>query len=103
MTADRDLRRVLLAASPNEASTLRALFSRPELLRWTLLDADSLERAHFILQHDVLDALLLDESLGHHGDHELEWVLSQDSTPVVLLVTPTVELLTAALDLGATL
>src|SRR5262245_17674059 len=100
MTVERDGQRVLLAASIPQVPTLRQLFTHPTLGHWQVSQADSLERSRFQLQHDSWDILLLDES-AWEGDLEgLAWVLSRDGTRVVLLLTPTPEVLTVALQGG---
>src|SRR5262245_23574302 len=103
MTVERNSRRLLLAANASQTLILRNLLSGPELRHWQVVDAHSLEQAHFVLQHDGFDALLVDESLWQQGEDGLAWVLEHDETPAVLLITPTAELLTTVLEAGASL
>jgi diguanylate cyclase (GGDEF)-like protein len=86
MVLDMERKRVLLAARPAETPSILALFGRPPLENWEVLDADSLERAHFIMQHTACDALLVDESVRHMATtNDLEWLAKHQEMPTLLL------------------
>jgi diguanylate cyclase (GGDEF)-like protein len=99
MTADLPFRRVLLAACTT-AAELRTPFADAALAGWQVAEADTWERAHFLLHHDACDVLLVDESLGL-GSEGLAWLSGPRETPVVQLTRPTAECAAAALTGGA--
>jgi diguanylate cyclase (GGDEF)-like protein len=76
-------RRVLLAAEAGERSAFRQLFQAEPLHNWEVVEADSLERARFLLQLDPCDVLLLDGGLYRGG--ELSWLAGQRRAPVLFL------------------
>jgi diguanylate cyclase (GGDEF)-like protein len=81
-----DRQQVLLAAANAEGSWIRSQFTRPPLDQWDLLDAETLERVRFLLQHNACDALLVDESLqGHQTGGGLAWLVKACKGPVVYL------------------
>jgi diguanylate cyclase (GGDEF)-like protein len=100
MTNGLPFRRVLLAASDEGCGSLREPFTDEALAGWQLAEADSWERAHFVLHHDTCDALLLDESLGLDAEG-LAWLAGPRETPAVLLTRPEADIVTAALEGGA--
>src|SRR5439155_14718596 len=63
MPVDVERRRVLMAARQSEAAELHDLFAQTALKTWDVLEADSFERARFLLQYNPCDVLLVDESL----------------------------------------
>jgi GGDEF domain-containing protein len=101
MTADLERRRVLLAASAAARDTLQVPFSHEALRGWDAFTADSCERARFLVQHDLCDVLLLDESLCEDEARAgLAWLAGQHDAPVLLLSRPDPGLITAALQHG---
>lgn len=101
MASDFDRRRVLVAAAAPERSLLAESFRGEALEDWEALEADSFERARFILQHDACDVLLVDESLYRREEQEgLTWLTTQRDAPVVFLAKPAPEIITPALDAG---
>ncbi len=102
MAVDVERRRVLLVAATAERARLRSLFDQEVLHEWEALEADSFERARFILQHDVCcDVLLVDESLYRHDDSEgLSWLAAQREAPVVFLAGAAPETIIDVLERG---
>jgi diguanylate cyclase (GGDEF)-like protein len=98
-----DRQQVLLAAANEEGTQLRLQFSRPPLDHWDLLDADTLDRVRFLLQHNACDALLVDESLqAHQAAEGLAWLVKSSKAPVVYLSGRHPEVAAAALSQGVT-
>ncbi len=95
-------RRVLLAAAEPARGECRPLFHNEILRDWDVIEADSLERARFLLQLDPCDVLLLDCSLyrGGGGD-DLSWLASQRRAPVLFLGDSNPETIADALRHGA--
>jgi diguanylate cyclase (GGDEF)-like protein len=86
-------RRVLLAAEESARAEFRELFLAEVLRGWEMIEADSLERARFVLQLDPCDVLLLDASLYRGGaDEDLSWLVGQRRAPVVFLADAEAEL-----------
>jgi diguanylate cyclase (GGDEF)-like protein len=77
-------RRVLVAASEAARLEYRSLFQSEVLCEWEALEADSLERARFLLQLDPSEVLLLDGSLYRDGE-ELAWLSAQRRAPVLFV------------------
>jgi diguanylate cyclase (GGDEF)-like protein len=98
MTADLPFRRVLVAAAAT--AELRPPFAHPALAGWQLAEADTWERAHFVLHHDVCDVLVVDASLGL-GPQGAAWLSGPRETPVVQLTGPDAGGAAAALEGGA--
>ncbi len=95
-------RRVLLAAEDHERAAFRELFQTETLRNWEIVEADSLERARFMLQLDPCDVLLLDCSLYRSGaSGDLSWLADQRRAPVVFLADGEPETLATALRQGA--
>jgi diguanylate cyclase (GGDEF)-like protein len=95
-------RRVLLAAAEPARAECRPLFQADVLRDWEVIDADSLERARFLLQLDPCDVLLLDCSLYRSGrSDDLSWLAGQRRAPVLFLGDGDAETVAAALCHGA--
>jgi diguanylate cyclase (GGDEF)-like protein len=79
-------RRVLLAAEDRLRAEFRGLFATEALAHWEVMEADSLERARFVLQLAPCDVLLLEGGLccGGSGD-ELAWLAGQRRAPVLFV------------------
>jgi PleD family two-component response regulator len=93
-------RRVLVAAGAEDRFPL-PLQVDGALKDWEVRTADSFARAHFLLQHDRCDVLLLDEGLARcEGWSGLTWLTAQESTPVVLLAGGDPGVIAAALRAG---
>jgi hypothetical protein len=98
-----DRQQVMLAAANGEGTRLRLQFSRPPLDHWDLLEADTLERVRFLLQHNACDAVLVDESLqGYEEADGLAWLVKSSKAPVVYLSGGRPELAATALAQGVT-
>jgi diguanylate cyclase (GGDEF)-like protein len=101
MSIHQECYSVLIAAGPAAQPLWRQSFADPALAGWEPLEADSLERARFVVQHDACDVLLLDASLCENADAEaLAWLAGQQDVPVLLLVRPEPEAVTAGLSAG---
>jgi diguanylate cyclase (GGDEF)-like protein len=100
MTSDLPFRRALLAASPATTAELRRPFADAALAGWQLDEADTWERAHFLLHHDVCDVFLIDETLDP-GPEGVAWLAGPRETPVVQLSRPEAERAAGALEGGA--
>jgi diguanylate cyclase (GGDEF)-like protein len=95
-------RRVLLTAEDRERAAFRKLFQAEVLRPWEVVEADSLERARFILQLDPCDVLLLDCGLYRGGaSGGLTWLAEQRRAPVLFLADDEPETITTALRQGA--
>src|SRR5262249_32533172 len=95
-------RRVLLAAAEPASTECRPLFKADALREWEVIEADSLERARFLLQLDPCDVLLLDCGLYRGGGgKELSWLAAQRRTPVLFLGDFNAETIADALRQGA--
>ncbi|HTU22201.1 MAG TPA: diguanylate cyclase [Gemmataceae bacterium] len=95
-------RRVLFAATEPARAECRPLFHAESLRDWEVIDADSLERARFLLQLDPCDVLVLDCSLYRSGGSEdLSWLAGQRRAPVLVLDDGDAETVADALRQGA--
>jgi diguanylate cyclase (GGDEF)-like protein len=95
-------RRVLFASSSPERTTLLAQFDAGLYPGWEAVGADRLEQAHFILQMEPCDVLVLDSELYRTSDLDgLAWLGGSDQTPVVFLTDVTPGLVVEALIQGA--
>lgn len=95
-------RRVLLAAADPARRECRPLFQADLLRDWEVIEADSLERARFLLQLDPCDVLLLDCSLYRDGgSDDLSWLAAQRRAPVLFLGDSNAETIADALRKGA--
>jgi diguanylate cyclase (GGDEF)-like protein len=102
--AGLEQRRVLLTAVPAVQLRLRDAFGAGLLRAWEPVPADSVERARFLLQHDLCDVLLIDESAYPKRDRDvLAWLTLQHRVPVVLLTAVEPEVLAQALEGGVQL
>jgi GGDEF domain-containing protein len=91
----------MLAATDVERVFLRQPFSRPPLDQWDLIEADSLERVRFLLQHKTCDALLVDESLYPRLERDgLSWLVKFSKAPVIYLSHEQPQLAASALAQG---
>jgi diguanylate cyclase (GGDEF)-like protein len=91
----------MLAASDVERVFLRQPFARPPLDQWDLVEADSLERVRFLLQHKTCDALIIDESLYPRLERDgLTWLVKFSNAPIIYLSQEHPQLAAAALAQG---
>jgi diguanylate cyclase (GGDEF)-like protein len=101
MSVELERRRALIAAAPGELEALAELFARGLVESWEASEAETLEQARFLLQHDTCDVFLVDHGLLRPDDaDELDW-LSRVQPPVVYLAGPDPAALTAVLERGA--
>jgi GGDEF domain-containing protein len=98
MAENLERRRVLLTAGEQERGPLRGRFEAGQVPGWEVVEADSLERARFVLQMDPCDVLLLDASLYRPGG--LAWLALQ-GVPVPFLADVDPPLVRDALEHGA--
>src|SRR5439155_16871264 len=78
MSLELERRRVLIVAAPEERAALAAPFARGDVPGWEAGEAESFEQAHFLLQHDSCDVVLVDHSLYRPEDADgLEWLSRQ--------------------------
>jgi diguanylate cyclase (GGDEF)-like protein len=95
-------RRVLLAVAEPARGELRQLFQADILRDWEICEADSLERARFLLQLDPCDVLLVDCSLYREvGRDDLSWLVAHRRTPVLFLSDGNAETIADAVRQGA--
>jgi diguanylate cyclase (GGDEF)-like protein len=94
-------RRVLFAAAEPARSEIRSLFQADILRDWEVIEAQSLECAHFLLQLDPCDVLLVDCSLSRPGGGaDLSWLADQRLAPVLFLGDSNTETIVTALRQG---
>lgn len=94
-------RRVLIAAAEQVRSGICSLFQADLLRDWEVIEADSLECAHFRIQLDPCDVVLLDCSLLRtNNSEELAWLAGQSRVPVLLLGDSNAETVAAELHWG---
>ena len=102
MSLELERRRAVLAAVPEDRAPLAALFAEGRVEGWEAGEADSFEQAHFLLQHDACDVVLVDQSLYRPDDADgLEWLSRQQQPPVAYLAGPDPAALAAVLERGA--
>jgi GGDEF domain-containing protein len=102
MSEPRGQKRVLVAAGDEERSLLRGLFASGQVPGWQAEEAESLERARFLVQLDPPDVLLLDASLCPEGNAQtLGWLGGEGKVPVVFLGPIDPPLILNALSHGA--
>jgi diguanylate cyclase (GGDEF)-like protein len=95
-------RRVLFAGFSLERATLLAQFDAGLYPGWEAVAADRLEQAHFVLQMEPCDVLVLDSELYRASDLDGPvWLDGPDQTPVLLLTDVTPGLVAEALLQGA--
>ena len=93
--------RVVVAATVAVKSGLHEVFQHEALAKWEVLDANSFEQAFFVLQHDLCNVLLIDQSLcDQEGWQSLAWVDTQPTVPVLLLADAAPEQVAEALEDG---
>ena len=94
--------RIALVAAGVQASALRDVFRLPLLASWDAFAADDCEHAHFLVQMDACDVLVVDHSALGGGDEDcLGWLTSRPEVPVLFLSEGTPELILHALAHGA--
>jgi PleD family two-component response regulator len=102
MPPDPDRRRLVLAARPSEASALLSQFARAPLDKWNVENADTFERARFLLQHNPCDILMVDEGLYQDaGALGLAWLAGQREVPILFMTAMEPELVAQAYRNGA--
>jgi hypothetical protein len=102
MGTQLDRRSLLLASDQQDRWALRALLEAPLFNRWEIGEADSIERARFMLQMQPCDVLLLDSALYRGGDPDsVSWLAVQQRAPVLLLSEPETGVIVSALQNGA--
>jgi hypothetical protein len=92
---------VLLTAAPEARAGWRALFAHEALADWEVIDASSLEQAHFVLQHGHSDVWLVDHGVcrGDDGDRP-PWLTCRHHTPVLLVADLAPALASGILEWG---
>lgn len=94
--------RVALVAAGAQADALRDAFRLPLLASWDAFAADGCEHAHFLVQMDACDVLVVDHSaLGGVYADCLGWLTSRPEVPVLFLSEDAPELILHALANGA--
>lgn len=102
MATHLERRRVLVAARDPGRSTLCGLLGEESLSGWEALEADSFERARFLLHMDPCDVVLLDQSLHDPEDGPgIAWLAAQQRVPVLFLSDSGPEVVAAAMRDGA--
>jgi diguanylate cyclase (GGDEF)-like protein len=102
MSLELERRRVLIVAAPDERAALAAPFARGQVEGWEAGEAESFEQAHFLLQHDTFDVLLVDHSVYRPDAVDgLDWLSQQQQPPVAYLAGDDPAALTAMLERGA--
>jgi hypothetical protein len=95
-------RRVLILGREGERQALGAALAAGPLRHWEVLEADSFERARFLLHLDECDVLLIDERVCEGDDSTgLSWLACHPRTPVLLVGAGSVPVVAAALEHGA--
>jgi diguanylate cyclase (GGDEF)-like protein len=95
-------RRVLFAGFSLERAALLAQFDAGLYPGWEALGAERIEQAHFILQMEPCDVLVLDSELYRACEPDaLSWLGGPDQTPVLFLADVTPGLVMEALIQGA--
>lgn len=96
------LRRLLLAAADDTRAELQELFEAEPLRNWQVIEANSLQRARFILQLDSCDVLLLDgELIRRDGGGVWTTLAGPWRVPVLILTDGEAETVAAAVHHGA--
>jgi diguanylate cyclase (GGDEF)-like protein len=99
MNPPEEPQRVLIVASAADQSLLADLFTTPSLVEWEVQDAETLDAARFVLEHEPPDALLVDEAVCPAGDlADLERLRERFGAGVVLLVRSGESYLAEALE-----
>src|SRR5438270_10176599 len=101
MPAPLDRHSLLLASEDQDRWALRALLESPAFEAWEVREADSVERARFVLQMDPCDVVLLDSGLYRGGDPSaVAWLSAHRRVPVLLLAEPDAGVVVGALENG---
>jgi hypothetical protein len=80
---------VLLTATPELRNALRETLAHDMLAGWQVVETESLERAHFLLQHGYSDVWLIDDRICWTNDENgLVWLTGRRQTPVLFLADP---------------
>jgi diguanylate cyclase (GGDEF)-like protein len=96
-----DRRQVMVAAADTERTELKQTLDGPLADDWEVLEADSLERVRFLLQHRSCHMVVVDESLHpQDGAASLGWLVRAAKAPVVYLTNGAPESAVAALGEG---
>jgi diguanylate cyclase (GGDEF)-like protein len=102
MATQLDRNSLVLASDHQDRWALRALLEAPIFDSWEVHEADSIERARFVLQMEPCDVLLLDSDLYRGGDPAaVSWLATQQRAPVLLLSEPEAGVIVSALQNGA--
>src|SRR5258708_1533645 len=102
MTAHLEHRRVLLAGTDRERKAWRGLFTSAALAGWDAVEADGLARAHFTLQTQACDVVLVGGGLLRPATAEgLAWLAQRSEAPVLLLADEAPKVIVDALAQGA--
>jgi diguanylate cyclase (GGDEF)-like protein len=102
MVTQLDRRSLLLASDQHDRRALRALLETPLFNAWEVHEADSIERARFVLQMEPHDVLVLDSALYRGDDPEsVSWLAAQQRAPVLLLAEAEASVIVSALRNGA--
>ncbi len=101
MAHERSKRRVLLASGEDVYQWLHDTFAQGKLARWELHHANNLERARFLVQLGVWDAVLADESLFTRGSKDsLAWLTFRHDVPVIFLGRTEADMVAEVLTAG---
>jgi diguanylate cyclase (GGDEF)-like protein len=93
---------LVLASDQQDRWALRALLEAPLFRGWEVREADSIERARFLMQMGPCDVLLLDSSLYRGSDPEgVSWLAAQQSAPMLILAEAEPGVIVSALQNGA--
>ncbi len=96
-------RRVLVTAGANAVFPIRDLFCKSPLNEWEAVEADSLMRARFVMQHHPCDVLLVNDDIyQQEGEQGLSW-LRPPHVPVVILAGNRAQTVAQAYQEGANL
>src|SRR5687767_11459927 len=99
MVSPAEERRVVMAADADARQRLQALFAHKLLAGWEVQPVASFAQARFLVQHEPVDLLLVDEGLYQsEGPEGLAWLTAQRQAPVVFLAGPVPEAVARALD-----
>jgi diguanylate cyclase (GGDEF)-like protein len=101
MDISEDRRQVLVVGAAEERERLLAVFADATLEHWRAREAESFERARFLLQHEAWDVIVVDESLVQSAEEEgLAWLAGQARVPTVFLSRTEAETVAYALRRG---
>jgi diguanylate cyclase (GGDEF)-like protein len=102
MATHLECRRVLVAARGAGVGALRALLGGEAFAGWEAVEADTFERARFMLHMDPCDVVLLDQGLYNEGDAlGVAWLAAQHRAPVLFLADAGPEVVAGVLHRGA--